>query len=470
LRPTTLTGPIPGTATLAQFGGPRRLPSGYLEEEWFLEGTADAYRFEVLPRDDGRADAVSAEQAAYKTRLVVRRPADAARSNGAVIVEWLNVSSGADLAPEWLCMHRHLQRAGFTWVGVSAQRVGIDGGGFVPGEHLKAADPDRYASLVHPGDRFAFDIFSQAGRVVCDNVSGIVGPWPVQRLLAAGASQSAMCLTTYVNAVAPLVHVFDGYLVHSRPAAVGDLNGPFPDGADVADAVGVLGGAPVLIRDDLDVPVLVLQTETDVAAMGASSARQPDTDRFRLWEIAGAAHADTYVLAAASAHDDDTPIETLARLCAPTTTPLGPEFPLATPINSGPQHHYVAQAALAQLDRWVRTGDLPAAAARLETAGAPPALVLDDRGIASGGIRTGFVEVPAAVLSGLGQDGESLMFLFGTTRPFDATTLDALYPGGRAEYAKRFADATDDAVHRGFVLPEDADEMNALAAAMYPAG
>src|SRR5205823_882901 len=49
------------------------------------------------------------------------------------------------------------------------------------------------------------------------------------------------------------------------------------------------------IREDLDVPVFVFETETDVA--GSSLAdRQPDTNRFRLWEVAGTAHFDTYGL------------------------------------------------------------------------------------------------------------------------------------------------------------------------------
>jgi hypothetical protein len=138
------------------------------------------------------------------------------------------------------------------------------------------------------------------------------------------------------------------------------------------------------------------------------------------------------------------------------------------PVNSGPQHHYVAQAALAHLDRWVREVVPAPAAPRLELAGDPPDLVRDELGIARGGIRTGFVDVPAAVLSGAGQQGQAFVALFGTTMPFEPATLRQLYPGGRAEYAKRFADATAQAVAEGFVLGADADEMNALAAAMYP--
>jgi len=71
-------------------------------------------------------------------------------------------------------------------------------------------------------------------------------------------------LVTYIDAVHLLVHVYDGFLVHSR-----------------------MGGAP--IRDDVGVPVLVFQTESDVS-FSRGSGRQPDTDMYRLWEVAGTAH------------------------------------------------------------------------------------------------------------------------------------------------------------------------------------
>ncbi len=49
--------------------------------------------------------------------------------NGTVVVEWLNVSGGGDGSPDWFFLHRHLMREGVAWVGVSAQKAGIDGGG-----------------------------------------------------------------------------------------------------------------------------------------------------------------------------------------------------------------------------------------------------------------------------------------------------------------------------------------------------
>lgn len=97
-------------------------------------------------------------------------------------------------------------------------------------------------------------------------------------------------------------------------------------------------------------------------------------------------------------------------------------------------------------------------------------LVRDDSGIARGGIRTSWVDAPAAALPGIAPDGApGVAILLGTTRVFGAAELARRYPGGRDEYAAAFAAATERAVARGFLLAEDAGEMIALAAAAYPA-
>lgn len=83
---------------------------------------------------------------------MVDRPANPARFNGTVIVEWLNDTAGSDTAAQWTNGHDELVRDGFAWVGVSAQQVGVDA--------LKQADPVRYAALSHPGDSYSYDIFS----------------------------------------------------------------------------------------------------------------------------------------------------------------------------------------------------------------------------------------------------------------------------------------------------------------------
>lgn len=459
---STVSGPVPGPAVLA--GAPHALPGGFVEEEFLLAGTASAHLAVGDLGADGHWSTGPGERAEFVTRLLVRRPADPQRHGGTVVVEWLNVSAGMDSAPEWSLTQRHLGRAGIAWVGVSAQRVGVVGGGAAMGAALHQADPARYGGLVHPGDAWSYDMFTRAAEAVRDG--GVLSPLRAERLVGAGVSQSAAYLVTYLNAVAPRARAFDAYLVHSRGGGHAPLTGLGTTAGGAVDFAPMRTGG-TRIRTDLTVPVLTLQTETDLVDLGFAAARQPDTDLLRLWEVAGAAHADTYLLASGR-HFDATTVEELARMCAPTSTPFGPQAPTPVPINSGPQHHYVAQAALAHLERRLREGTPVPAAPRMELVGDPPGLATDELGVVRGGVRTGFVDVPTAVLSGLGQRGVAFAALFGTTRPFDAETLRRLYPGGRDDYAKHFADATDRAVADGFVLAADAAEMTALAVAMFP--
>jgi Alpha/beta hydrolase domain len=469
-----IDGPVPGTATT--WLAPYDLGElGYTEEEHFVSGTAQAYEIIGERGADGRWSVSPTVHADYATRLVVRRPLDSHRFNGTVVVEWLNVSGGTDAEPCWGFMHRHIIRNGFTWVGVSAQRAGIEGGGFVEGPHLKSVAPDRYERLSHPGDAFSYDIFSQVGRMLGESQgSGPLGPLAADRLIAIGESQSAAFLVTYVNAIDPVAQVYDGYLVHSRGARGANLDGWRPMAQAAADGSGpdlraarAAIAAGERIRDDVRVPVLILQSETDVASMGGDLARQPDGERLRLWEVAGTAHADSYMIGAATRDTGALSAVELAALLQPTGAEVA-GVAVQVPVNSGPQQHYVSQAALERIDRWVRDGTAPPMAPRLELAETGGGFVLDQNGIAAGGIRTPWVDVPTAVLSGLGQEGGAgFTFLFGTTRAFSAEKLAALYPGGRDSYLAQFGRSLDVAVAQGFLLDADTGEMRALAAAAY---
>jgi len=454
---STVSGPNSGAFFLGSPQSYDLAALGYSNEEFLLEGTARSYA--SAPGD-----------ARYRTRVVVRRPLAPARFNGCAVVEWFNVSGGLDAAPDWSFTHRHLIREGFAWVGVSAQRAGIEGGGFAAMSFpLKRMDAKRYATLEHPGDAFSFDIFSQAGRAVRDG--RLLGGRAPRRVLAIGESQSAVFLVTYVNAVDADARVFDGFLLHGRGGSGASLEGSM--GADrplaeVAEAVSSGRGGAIMagterIRSDARVPVLTLQSETDVVGLGSAGARQPDSDRFRLWEIAGAAHADTYLLVASGSDDGSLAPAAFAKLLAPTTELFG--MKVNTPINAGPQQHYVLQAALAHLDRWAAGGAPPPEAPRLELGGGEVPLALDALGIAKGGVRSPWVDAPTAALSGFGQSGTDFAFLFGTTRPFDAATLARLYPGGRPDFLARFEKATSEAVARGFLLEADVPEIRAVAAA-----
>ncbi|HLM65226.1 MAG TPA: alpha/beta hydrolase domain-containing protein [Acidimicrobiales bacterium] len=441
-------GPLEGGAGvfLAASGpGPALDDAGYAEAEYTAAGTATSYTSAGSLPADGTFELEPGDEAAYMTRVVVRRPDDPAAFNGTVVVEWLNVSGGVDAPAEYTYLADELLRGGYAWVGASAQRIGVEGGpvavevpgaaGAGLGRGLRAQDPDRYGDLHHPGDAFSYDIFTQVARALrspgeVDPLDGLA----VERVLAVGESQSAYALTTYVNGVQPLTGAFDGFLVHSRGGAAAPLGEPNA-GIDIASTIG---GEPTTIRSDIETPVILVETETDVLGiLGYLPARQPDGDRLRLWEVAGTAHADKFQVGAAE-------------------DALG----CAQPINRG-QQAYVLRAALRHLDRWVRDGTAPPEAPRLEVdvAGPVPAFVLDDVGNVTGGIRTPAVDAPVDVLSGMPvEDASIICLLMGRTTPLDADRLGELW-GSRDEYLNAYETATEEMIDAGFALPEDREAL-----------
>jgi hypothetical protein len=421
-------------------------PDGYVDHEFAAEGTATAYEPNGALTDDGRWSFEPSTTAAYRTRIFVRRPADARDASGVVLVEWLNVSGGVDANPEYFSLEEEIIRQRHTWIGVSAQLIGVEGGPVlvtVPGgeglagKGLKAIDPARYGSLAHPGDGYAFDIFTQVARAAWKGGPLLGGAKP-KFLLALGESQSAIALTTYYNGVQPLTLAFDGFFVHSRGSASLPLVGP----GKYADLVGALGsgGRPIL-RDDVDAPVMELQAESDVTGiLNSSAVRQPDSDRFRLWEVTGTAHADVHLVG-----------------------PLANLIDCGAAINNGPMH-LVAKAALRGLETWVRTGHPPPTAPRLELDDqATPQVRRDADGIALGGLRTPPVDVPVDVLSGVpGPSRDVICILLGSTTPLSDARIAELYPS-RADYVQQYEAASDAAIQSGFIVEADRDALLAFA-------
>lgn len=445
----SVSGPItngirgfPGTPAVVDLAA-----AGYVEEEFFLRGTARGFTQEGVWSIDGRWAVREGATADYTTRLLIRRPTDTARFSGVVIVEWFNVSSGVDIDPDFGFLSTEILREGHAWVGVSAQAAGFAGGGDGPfgpnAVGLRDWDPERYEPLHHPGDTYSYDIFSQAGAALRSptEVDPLGGLRP-RIVLADGESQSAFRMLTYVNAIHASARVYDGFLIHSR-------NGT---GAPLSD--GLVGGvpAPARVRTDLDVPVFQVATETDLFELGEGElsfprARQPDSSRVRTWELAGTAHADAHYLTGLLAQ---------GRRQFEDFLDLSPVIPL---VNAAPQH-LAMNAVLHALVEWVEDGTPPASGAPIETEGG--AIVRDERGNALGGVRLPHIEAPVALLSG--EDGVTLA---GRTVPFDQATLRALYPTASI-YVDAVTAAANAAIDAGFLLPVDAARLIEDAAANPP--
>jgi hypothetical protein len=438
----------PSSLVLSQFG--------YVEEEFFVAGTARAQTtVNPLGADGNWTATPDGATAAYETRILVRRPISPKKFNGTVIVEWLNVSGGLDAAPDWTFLHPFLKREGYAWVGVSAQFQGVAGVGGPLGLSLslKSVSPVRYGPLVHPGDSFSYDMFSQVAQALRQPGARVLGGLAPRRLIAIGESQSAFRMTTYVNAVHPTAHVYDGFLIHSRSGGAAALSqSPQPS---------ITAPTPSFVRGDVEVPVLIFETETDLITLGYFPARQDDLGNIRTWEVAGTAHDDAYGL---NAGPNDAGKAALDTTYLPPQTSVFGVINCANPINQGPQH-YVLSAAVRRLNRWVRAGHVRGGptSPRLEI-GPGPSIVLDTLGNAVGGIRTPQVDVPIAKLSGLGQPPGGFCSLFGTTVPLDAATVASLYPTHDA-YVRAIVRSARKTVRAGFVTRIDATAIKAAAAA-----
>jgi hypothetical protein len=442
-RSVELTGPVSG----GSHGFPQTsaavdlAAAGYVEREYFLSGSATAYRKQGTWSGDGRWAVAEDTTAPYETRLLVRSPERAKDFNGVVVVEWFNVSSQTDVDVDFGYLADEILRKGYAWVGVSAQAAGINSTGgsqFGPAAvGLKAWDPERYGSLVHPGDAYSYDIFSQAGRAIRSRQGrALLGNVRVEHVLADGESQSAFRMLTYVNAVHPVANVYDGFLIHSRAG----------DGAAISD--GPEGAVPAIarVRTDLRVPVFQVLTETDMFELRSvaretvsefPASRQPDTKRLRTWEIAGTAHADGDYLRSLSVQ---------GKKQFPGFLDLTAASAIA---NNGPQK-YVMRAVLRGLRAWVGDGTAPSHQSPLEVADG--AIVRDAHGNALGGVRTPQLDVPVATLTG---EGNSLI---GGTTPFAPDVLSSLYASGQA-YVKAFERATAKAQAAGVVVRDDVAEM-----------
>jgi hypothetical protein len=473
-----------GVPFLGGASGDVIVPS-YVEEEFFVSGEGGVYQYgatgiEPKPGFQGKF---------YRTRILVRRPADAAVFSGNVIIELLNAAVGYD-ASFWNPLHKGWTRNGDVWVGLSVKSVTLA----VMKEFF---DRKRYAPLYWdrplpacptivelpppspPGifaagpncewDGLVWDILSQVGRLFKSPAAPLPAGFDVEQVYATGFSQQGGYLVTYINGFHMLERmpnggpIFDGYmlgLVDIQPVAVDLLTSTLP----------------LALRkvQYIDVPVIQVNSQTDVSQFGANPPpavrnRQDDADRpigrYRLWEIAGASH----LWDPRSGPDIST---------APYTQLAGTGYPLADltcqePTGDFPLE-YLFNAAFVALDRWVEAGIAPPRAARIDLSPiVPDGLTHDAFGNVTGGVRTPYVDVPSVTWGARNTPPLSAPFVHPVTRlicnrrgyktPLTQAKLDALYKN-HGKYVNQFAQKAEALVASGFFVAANAEEAVAGAA------
>jgi hypothetical protein len=286
---------------------------------------------------------MTAAGAAYRTRIVIRRPKDNAKFNGLILAESMHPSGNP-----WV-FH-------FTQTyAMTSGAIGLEILTSTPAG-LAQANEARYKDLVVPAGA-ANDILAQVGALIkSDRGDNPLGGLVVRKIILAGSSASAAVATNYLtNAhmamrLAGMKPIYDGFMPTSA-------NGQIPP---------------------LDVPTILVPTMRETYA--GNGTTQPDNDKLRVYEFAGMAHIDSRV---AGGYYPD---------------------PCRYPISRYPMGAEMA-VALDKLFAWVDRGVTPPHADRFYVDFNPdnkPALdrtkgvllALDEYGNVRGGIRNTYVDVP----------------------------------------------------------------------------
>ena len=373
---------------------PNLAQHGYVEQEFFASGTAHAFRATSAP-----------VRRQVDHRPAPRRPPTApgswsagprtrARFNGTVVVEWLNESAG-ESAPEWDYLNPELMSAGDVYVGVSAQALAVDGGTPIlgsGGEHRcgpasRGARPVRNPAPPRRPVRPRHvrpDRPGRAGRRPGRARRAATPPRRGRRRVAVGL------LPHHVRRRPAAAHPRVRRHLHPQP---GRWRRPARRLVDHLER----SAGDLRIRTDLDVPVFMFETQTDLIELGYAAAQQPNTSTDP--DLGGGRH--------------------LARRRLPGGRQREPAR-----LHHPDQHRAPARGGPGRLRRLHRVGgprDAAALAApfRLTSRTHPATLALDRYGNVIGGVRTPAVDVPVSTLSGAPPPGASVLCsLFGSTIPF----------------------------------------------------
>jgi hypothetical protein len=407
--------------------------AGYTAREFYAEGKAN--RYAGVGGGSLQTATVLDGGWAYRTRVMVRTPPQK-KFNGTLVVEWTNVTVGADFEFASAEASKYLLREGYAVAVVSAQRIGV--------ERLKTWSPTRYAGLsvdvnacgadgtsgtagtsLCTDDPLSFDIFTQISQALKRNAGGSSAPMPglvVQDVIAIGQSQSARRLQSYYNSIQPLSGVINGF-------AYWDLSNQ--------------------LRSDLKVPAISGQSEALALIVGPWT-----TSEFtRRWDVAGSTHASLYAsryIDAMVARDQSIigasgPIS-FTQWIVPTCTTLPP----FTTVDVG----LVFSNAIDSVRRWIRTG-APAAPSINFERDASGVLVRDVDGKVKGGVRLAQFTAPTADQKAAPNGTKFPCSISGWHRDYTPSELKTLY-GDHANYVARVTNAMVKAATDGYILAVDA--------------
>ena len=403
----TVSGPITGPGRMYPDPAVSITPAAvkvedfpYVTEEYYVSGTI--------------ADAP------YMTRIIVRRPRNAAAFSGTVVAEALH-AGGRSLIFEWSRQSILTRNHMFVEIVHSGANINL----------LKTFNAERYASL-NIGMGQTNEVIAQVGRLI-KSKTGPFAAYDVRRATLMGTSASSGTVRNYLTAHANLrmpdgKPIFDGFLLTSTN-----------------------GNTPLPI---VDVPMIQMPTQTEVVTWAEQGIayRRPDSDdpanRFRLYEVAGMPHNNS------------------------RDNPGFQNDPCTLPVTDFPAGAFTA-LGLNHLIEWIANGKTPPHAPPIavdqDSKNDGSHLALDEHGNAKGGIRNVWVDVPMATYGVFGkgktQQQDRLCQLAGTKVPLGDDAMRKMYKSN-GDYVGRVEQRLKQLIADGWFLPEYAEAVRADARAV----
>jgi len=416
--------------------------NGYLEDEYFLTGTANIYEEDPM----GKLS-VSTPDAPYVNRILVRRPADVSKFSGNVLIEVLNSSARYDIDRVWMLTWKKIVRDGDIYIGITSKGHAVDA--------LKRFDAERYDAIswANPTPErpapanggfdymkeyelgLFWDMMVDFAKVLrTDSPMNPIAEYGKNWLYLSGWSQSGSYLARMINTFAykpencangPL---FDGYLNTGSGAGNKAINsyaagGRFGFG-------GRPSGASLLCAKE---PVIAVNTESENRNTFWYGDFDEPNCKFRTWQIPCSSHDTEYTLLSYydAMMDDMKKADTIQSwegyIGEPMNTPYEPIF----------------CAALQALFNWAREGIPAPHAPKIETemtyeptdkTGSLVANRKDAFGNSLGGIRYPTADCPTATYQSYSdrKDG-GIQMMFGQCVPFAVIAQTAEVPLRQSE-------------------------------------
>ncbi len=441
---------------------------GYVEEEFFLSGTANVYQ-----EGEKHHPEVLYTDAPYTTRIIVRRPKDKCNFSGNVVLEILNATANFDIDRIWVNSWKHFTRNGDIYVGITSKGHVVD--------KLLEWDKERYAPInwsnPHPERElpawavlegpFRFlpqfesglfwDMLIDCARLLrSDRDDNPLAEFGCPYLYLTGWSQSGFYLSRYIASFHdPKNPLFDGFLSAGSGAGLVNLNA-YESLGSVFGGEGISPGSMMGTTQ----PTIAINTESENRVTNWLGDFDEPGFKFRTYQIASSSHDSQYCM---SDYFGEMGLADMRRIGHGNVFKPADGELLDSPF------HLVFNAAFFHLYNWVRQGIPAPHAPKIETYvafekskdgfGSYIENKADAFGNSKGGIRGPWVDYPTGKYTSWSLDQKgNVRATFGKVNPFSPETLREIY-GDLGHYRQLVEYHADEMMTLGFLLPADRREL-----------